>query len=184
MDVLHNEVLMVMRAAGKPVSAGDVARDMHMKVHDALDVIGFLVRHGGARRHHCDDAVMRYSAVPRAAPRLRRPASAPKADAVLAAIDAGHRRARDIGAVCGLDSTYTSVVLHRLAAKGLVRGTGPTWRTEWRRVRTDDNALPPHLARAVHEPAPDDDNALPPCIGERLRDTVYDIHRRASGIED
>jgi CRP-like cAMP-binding protein len=132
-DYLHQDVLAALRFAERPMTAGEVAKVVASRVVDAQDALGYLVRHGGARRHHHDDGVMRYSAVLRERHKkaLRK---APTADAILRAIDAGYVRARDISTVCRLSSEYTSVVLHRLRARGVVQSHGPTIRAEWRRV--------------------------------------------------
>lgn len=184
MDALQQDTMQVLRHAERPVSAVEVASAIGVRLDNALDALGYLVRHGGARRHHCDDAVMRYSALAskraaRKPPKPIDPSRSPKAQAVLDAIDAGHVRARDVSAATGLTTTYTSVVLHRLEAQGLVRAKGHPSRAEWQRVRAGDNALPPNLARAVRNPLHDEDGELLPCVGERMRDTTHHIHRAA-----
>jgi len=163
MEALRQDVLACLRRAAKPVPPHQVANVVGAHVADVYDELGYLVRHGAARRHHCDDAVLRYSAVARSGtaasaaagsepvntPHLLRPRllverPAPMAESVLAAMGDEPMRPRAIAAAHGGLKLYqVNTALQVLRRRGAVRVVrGSTRSTLWQRVAKTQQAAP------------------------------------------
>jgi hypothetical protein len=157
MDALRQDVLICLRHAKKHVEAHQIAQVVGARVGDVYDELGYLVRHGAAHRHHCDDAVLRYSladakAVPAAdpvitphqkRPRIHLTRAAPKADAVLAKMGNAPIALRAIVAACDGHFSLRQVanLLQVLKRRGAVkRLSGSTCNAKWQRVAPTQQA--------------------------------------------
>lgn len=203
MEVLRQEVLLCLSRSRQPMPPQQIAKAVGARVNDVYDELGFLVRHGAARRHHDQDGVMRYApvrrkakqpalAVPAITPHQMRPRQpldrpAPMAESVLAAMGATPMRFTAITAAHGGLAPYqVATALRVLRRRGAVVRVNSGNRGLWQRVAAprevpaSDAAMPPCLEKQQSEPPPDDDDELPPWLGERMRDAFHDIFRAAA----
>ncbi|CAM5386721.1 hypothetical protein [Rhodanobacter lindaniclasticus] len=148
MEALRQDVLMCLRRVRQPQPPQQIAATVGAALADVYDELGYLVRHGAARRHHCDDAVMRYSGVhavrkpPEITPHTRRERvrlvrPAPMADAVLSRMGAAPMRSREIIEACIGIATgqQVHVALQVLQRRGAVKKvSGATSNALWQRA--------------------------------------------------
>lgn len=148
MEALRLDVLMCLRRGREPQRPQQIADTVGAALADVYDELGYLVRHGAARRHHCDDAVLRYSSVraarkpPEITPhtgreRVRLVRPAPMADAVLSSMGAAPMRSREIIEACiGIATgAQVHVALQVLQRRGAVKKvSGATSNALWQRA--------------------------------------------------
>ena len=203
MEVLRHEVLLCLSRAQQPMPPQQIAKAINARVNDVYDELGFLVRHGAARRHHDQDGVMRYAPVRRKAkpataaelpitphqmrPRQQLDRPAPVAESVLAVMGEAPMRFTAITAAHGgLAPCQVATALQVLRRRGAVVRVNSGTRCLWQRVAAprevpaSDAAMPPCLEKQQSEPPPGDDDELPPWLGERMRDAFHDIFRAAA----
>lgn len=160
MDALRQNVVMCMYKASQPLQPHQIAHSLGARVHDVYDELGYLVRHDAARRHHCDDAVLRYSLTnARAVARVLRPEpvitphqkrqhvhpkrSAPRAEAVLAVMGDAPMAFRAITEACADRFSIMQVanLLQVLKRRGAIQKLpGGRSNANWQRVTPTQQA--------------------------------------------
>lgn len=172
---IERQILVYLHRVGEAQSLAAIADSVGCSQVEATNVVRDLIRRRRAARHHVgpgelrytllDDVVPQACRVNRPAPRKRIVRASPKQDRLLAVLG---DRAMTVAMIVEASGHFTKDQVRNLLGHLQQMGRvthGPGRAPFWQAVKVD---------------APVEDDELPPCVGERMRETTYDIHRAAA----